>query len=235
MATAQTIIDRALRLISAIGSGESPTADESADGLIALNNMLESWQADKLTVYAYVDTAYTMVASTGSYTVGPSGNFNLTPRPTKIEQCFVRANSIDYPVELIDKQRWYAITDKTVESDIPEYAYYEPTLTTGTLKIWPVPNTGNSLHIITWTTVASLVSLATSISLPQGYERAMAYNLAVEIAPEYEREASATVQRIAAESYAAIKRMNNRQILAMPDLGTLVGPGRSDIWSGGFV
>lgn len=235
MATAQTIIDRALRLLGAIASGESPTADESADGLISLNNMLESWQADKLTVYAYVDTAFTMVASTGSYTVGPSGNFNLTPRPPKIEQCFVRASSIDYPVELIDKARWYAITDKTVESDIPEYAYYEPTLTTGTLKVWPVPNTGNSLHIITWTNVATLATLATSISLPPGYERAMAYNLAIELAPEFEREPSASVVRIAAESYAAIKRANIRPMLAMPDLGTLVGPGRSDIWSGGFV
>lgn len=235
MATAQTLIDRALRLISAIASGESPTAQESADALVALNNMLESWQTDKLTVYAFVDTSVTLNASDGSYTVGPSGDFNLTPRPPKIEQCFVRASDIDYPIELIDKERWFAITDKTVESDIPEYAYYEPTLATGTLQLWPVPNTANSLHIITWTTVSSLASLATTVTLPQGYERAIAYNLAVEIAPEFEREASKTVMKIAQDSYAAIKRVNNRPILAMPDLGTLVGPGRSDIWSGGFV
>jgi len=81
--TAQTIIDRALRLISAIASGSSPTASETADGLTALNAMIASWQLDKLNVYAYVDTSFPLTANDASYTVGPSGNFDLTPRPTK--------------------------------------------------------------------------------------------------------------------------------------------------------
>ena len=79
MATAQTIINRALRLIGAIEAGETPTSDESADALEALNAMIESWQTERLFVYALVDTSFSMVAGDGSYTVGPSGNFNLTP------------------------------------------------------------------------------------------------------------------------------------------------------------
>lgn len=235
MATAQTIIDRALRLIGAIASGESPTTAESNDGLTALNAMISSWQTEKLNVYAFVDTAFTLVATDASYTVGPSGNFNLTPRPPKIEQVYVRANSIDYPVELIDYAKWNSIPDKTSDSDIPIYAYYEPTLTTGTLQLWPVPNAAYSLHIVTWTTLAELAALATSISLPQGYERALAYNLAIEVASEYEKEASPSVQSIAMESKAAIKRANNRPMLMNNELGYLIGGQRSNIFSGGMV
>ena len=235
MASAQTIIDRALRLISAIASGESPTTAESADGLTALNAMISSWQTEKLNVYAFVDTAFTLVATDASYTVGPAGNFALTPRPSTIENCYVRASDIDYPVELVDKDKWISIPDKTSYSDIPIYAYYEPTLATGTLQLWPVPNTAYSLHIVTWTTLAELAALATTITLPQGYERALAYNLAIEVAPEYEKEASPSVVAIASESKASIKRANNRPMLMNSELGYLIGGQRSNIYSGGYI
>ena len=235
MATAQTVIDRALRLIGAIASGESPTSAESADGLVALNAMISSWQTEKLNVYAFVDTPFTLVNADSSYTVGPGGNFALTPRPSKIEQVYVRANSIDYPVELIDYEKWNSIPDKTSSSDIPIYAYYEPTLATGTLQLWPVPNTAYSLHIVTWTTLAELAAVGTTITLPQGYERALAYNLAIEVASEYEKQPSQSVVAIASESKASIKRANNRPMLMSSELGYLIGGQRSNIFSGGSV
>ena len=235
MSTAQTIIDRAARLLGAIASGESPTSAESSDALIALNAMIASWQTEKLIVYAFVDTAFTLVASDSSYTVGPAGNFALTPRPPKIEQVYVRKNSIDYPVELIDYARWNSIPDKTSDSDLPMYAYYEPTLATGTLQLWPVPNAASSLHIVTWTSVAELAAVGTTVTLPQGYERALAYNLAVEIAPEYEKEPSQTVVQIARESKAAIKRTNIRPMIADSELHRVVQGQKSNIYSGGYV
>lgn len=46
MATASDIVTRALRSLRVISSGETPTADESADGLTALNDMLAAWALD---------------------------------------------------------------------------------------------------------------------------------------------------------------------------------------------
>ena len=235
MATAQTIIDRALRLISAIASGESPETAETADGLTALNAMIASWQIDKLNVYAYVDTSFTMTATDASYTVGPAGNFALTPRPPKLEQVFVRNANIDYQVELVDYEKWYAIPDKTSQSDIPIYAYYEPSLATGTLQLWPVPNAAYDLHIVTWSSLSELATAATTITLPPGYARALAYNLAIEIASEYEKQVPASVAKIATDSYAAIKRANIRPMIAYRELQHLVRGRKSDIYSGGYV
>jgi hypothetical protein len=235
LATAQTIIDRALRLIGAIASGESPTTAESNDGLTALNAMISSWQTEKLNVYAFVDTSFNLAAADNSYTVGPAGNFALTPRPQKIEQVFVTANGINYEVELIDYEKWNRIPDQTSDSDIPVYAYYEPTLTTGTLKLWPVPNTVYALHIITWTSLAELAAVGTSVSLPQGYERALAYNLAIELAPEYGSEPSQSVVAVAMDSKASIKRANQRPMLATPDLWGAVSGQRSNIYAGGYI
>lgn len=46
MATASDIVTRALRTLRVISSGETPTADESSDGLTALNDMLAAWALD---------------------------------------------------------------------------------------------------------------------------------------------------------------------------------------------
>src|SRR3990167_5156917 len=146
MATGQTIVDRALRLVGAIASGEDPTVDESADALVALNHLLQSWQAEKLGFYTYTDTANTASAADYSYTVGPSGNFALTPRPGKIENAYARVSDIDYIIEIVSEQRWNAIPNKTDTGEIPQFAYYEPTLPTGTLLVYPVPSASVSIH-----------------------------------------------------------------------------------------
>jgi hypothetical protein len=235
MATAQTIIDRALRLIGALESGESASGNEATDALTALNAMISSWQNERLYVYAMVDTALTLTISDASYTVGPSANFNVSPRPTKIEDIYVRDADIDYPVQLVDFERWDAIPDKSVTSDLPDTAYYNPTYTTGTLQLWPVPSKAVSLHIVTWSTLAEFASAGTSVSLPQGYERALAYGLAVELAPEYGKEASQTVLRTASEAIANIKRANNPTMTAYTELGMMMSGGKSDIVSGGMI
>jgi hypothetical protein len=230
MATSQSLIDRAARLVGAVNSGVSCTAAESADGLIALNAMLEAWQIEKLDVYAFVDTAYSLVAATSSYTVGPAGNFALTPRPYKIEECFVRVSGIDYPVDLLTAEQWFAIPIKTDTATYPDRAYYEPTLPTGTLIVYPVPSAVSSLHIVTWQVVSNLAALSTTISLPPGYERAITYNLAIEWAgTEFGLPPSNDVRKIAQDSLAAIQRANHRPILNYSPMGRFFAGQRSNI------
>ena len=62
MTTATQIITRAMRLARVIGKGETPDADESADGLQALNTMLDSWQIKRLFVYQIREESFTWAA-----------------------------------------------------------------------------------------------------------------------------------------------------------------------------
>jgi len=214
MATAQSLIDRAMRLVGALESGESPTADETTDVLYALNTMLESWRLERLMVYAAVDTTKALVSGDASYTIGTGENIDVE-RPIKIENAYVTDSDTDIPITIITKRSWDAISDKTVESTYPQYLYYEESYPNGVIHLWPVPTSTNVLTLSLWTVLGAIASAATTVSLPPGYERALAYNLAVEIAPEFQVQVSDVVASIALNSKAAIKRANVKPISAI--------------------
>lgn len=227
MSTAQTIIDRAYRLLGAIASGSSATSAESADALIALNAMLESWQLEKLMVYAVQDKTYTLAGS-GTITLGAAGN--ITTRPDRIEAAFIRSGDNDYPMNKRDLAWWVGVTDKTVTADIPTDFYYEPSYPQGVLNIHPVPSAANVLHVLMWTPFTAFAAVGTTVSLPPGYERALAYNLAIDVAPELGATPSAAVVKGATDSKAAIKRANSRPISSRSELASM-GHGRFDIFT----
>ena len=227
MATGQTLVDRAGRLLGIVSSGTSLTSAESADALIAINAMLDSWRNDRLMAYALQDESLTLVAADSSYTVGSGGQLNTT-RPVSIEGCYCRAGDIDYPVRVISFEEWNSIVDKTATSDIPDCVYYEPTMSTGTLQVWPVPTTANVLHLTTRVPLTALV-LGTTVALPPGWEEAIASNGAIAIAPEFQVEPSQAVVKMANDSLKGIKRINSRPIRAHTDMAEMFGLKRSNI------
>ena len=216
MATGQTLIDRACRLLGVVTSGSSATAAESADALVAFNAMIDSWKNDGLMAYSLETESKAMVVGDASYTFTTSGDFNGT-RPVTIVSAYMTIGDTDYPVEVITSDEWYAIEDKTTTSDLVEKVWYNPTMASGTVNVWPVPSATNTLTLVVRTPLADL-ALGTTVSLPPGWEKAIAYNGAIEIAPEFEKQPSAAVIKGATESLAAIKRVNSSPISGRSEL-----------------
>jgi hypothetical protein len=219
-----------MRLIGVLSKGETLSSSDAADGLEALNAMLDSWRNERMMAYAIKDESLTLVATQSSYTIGTGGDLSTT-RPVRIEGAYVRSSDIDYPVEMLDAKQWAAIEDKTSTSDWPDYAYYQPTMSTGTLYVYPVPTAGNTLHVLTWTPFTAF-ALADTVTLPPGYEEAMATNLAPRLAPEYGVSVSAEVVAMARDSKANIKRVNSVVPKLTTALGAMFGPVTSNILTG---
>lgn len=82
--SAATLIAAALRDIGVLAEGEPMSAAMGADGLIRLNQMVQSWQAEFGTVTAVERTIFPLVSNQQTYTIGPGGDFNV-PRPVSID------------------------------------------------------------------------------------------------------------------------------------------------------
>ena len=61
--TAGDQINAALRLIGQLAEGETPSAATSQDALAALNQMLDSWSIERLSVYNTQDQVFTWPAN----------------------------------------------------------------------------------------------------------------------------------------------------------------------------
>jgi len=205
-------------LLGSIGKGESPDSDEANDGLVSLNTMLDSWSNESLALYATLQENFALVASTNSYTIGSGGVFNTT-RPVKITNAFIRdSNNIDIPVKVLRSRDSYdLITLKTSSSTYPQYLYYDTAFPLGTIYLWPTPSAVTTLYLDSYKQLQQFAALTTALAMPPGYERAIVYNLAMEIASEYGVTPSPIVMSIAVESKAILKRINQKDMIARVD------------------
>lgn len=223
MTTVANICDRAARLLSQVNPGETMTTSEYSDALVSLNAMVDSWRNERLMCFAMRDETVTMVSAQTSYTIGPSGNLNTT-RPVKIDDAYVVISNISYPdVKILTVEEWDAIPSKTATSNRPDRIYYQPSYPLGTLYVYPIPNAASDLHILTWTPLTAFAAVTDTVSLPPGWEEALATNLAIAISPEYKTQASAAVIKMAVDAKANIKRVNAPLMKAYTELQALVG------------
>lgn len=206
MTTALDIIERAMKKSGVLTKSEVADSDEAADALVSLNNLLSSWSNESISVYARTTESFTLVAGTSSYTIGSGQTFN-TARPIYIADAYIRLSTLDYPVEIVTDETYGLIADKTARGR-PTILNYTPGHPSGTIKLWNNPDQAYSLFLVSEKELGQL-TLSTTVDLPPGWERALIYNLAVELAPEYGQQPDQLVYNIAVES----KRMVNAAVM----------------------
>lgn len=211
MTTALQLITSSLRKLGAVAAGEALDADEQSDALAALNQILESWNLKGLALYRRENAVYTLVPSQQTYTIGSGADFDGA-RPITLHSAFVTRGGIDYPLAVLTQAQWNDILQKSTESQLPEAVYYEPTFPDGTLRFWPVPLEALPVTLAIDMQLAVVADINDDLSFPPGYERALLYALAVDLAPEYPAVTlSQSVIDAADEALADIKRANNTQ------------------------
>lgn len=70
MATAQAIINKSLRLLGVLASGEAPTAAEASDSFDSLNSIIDAYSANPSYYFTNLDEVFTLVAAKGNYCIG---------------------------------------------------------------------------------------------------------------------------------------------------------------------
>ena len=218
-ATAGELIKGSLRLIGMLAEGEEPSADTMQDSIMAMNQMIQSWDTERLSVFGTMDQVFTWPAYEMTRTIGPTGNF-VGERPIEIDDATYfkdPSSGLSFGVKLINQQQYDGIAFKTVTSTYPQVMWVNNSFPDMTMTIYPVPIKALEWHIISVETLHEVTSVATDIYFPPGYLRAFRYNLAMELAPEFGVEPSPQVQRIAMTSKRNLKRINNPgDLMAIP-------------------
>ena len=222
--TAGEQINRALRLIGMLAEGETPSAATAQDSLMALNQMIDSWNTERLSVFSTIDQIVNWPVGSINETLGPSGSLTrlngTAVRPVLVDDSTYfkdPGTGVSYGVKLINQQQYNGIAVKTVTSTFPQVMFVNMTYPDVDLFIYPRPTRLLEWHFISVEQLTQPANLSTDILFPPGYLRAFTYNLACEIAPEFGVEPSPQVQRIAMYSKRNLKRINNPDdVMSMP-------------------
>jgi len=188
--TAQSLINKSLRLLGVLASGETTTADEAQDSLYSMNSTIDSFSANPQYYFCTQAEQFALVNYQNTYTIGndpdaPTAADWVTARPVRIVGAFTRLNSVDTPLALITEQYWTNITDKAARGK-PTKLLYRPNLPYGQVLLYPTPNTpGQTIFIKAERMIAKYATLVSTQYLPPGYQRLLELSLAMELAPEY--------------------------------------------------
>ncbi len=217
--TAADQINGALRLIGMLAEAETPSAATAQDSLNALNQMIDSWNTERLSVFSTQDQVFTWLPNLIHRTLGPTGDF-VGNRPILVDDATYfkdPTNGISFGIKIINQQQYDGIAVKTVTSTYPQVMWINMDYPNIDMYLYPVPTKALEFHFISVTELTQPASLSTTLAFPPGYLRCFKYNLACEIANEFGVEPPPNVARIAMTSKRNLKRINNPDdIMSLP-------------------
>ena len=223
-----------------LGPQRTPSPAQFQDAIDELNRLTGSLNCDRLFIYSIARDEYPLDPPKMTYTIGiptdspanvplnaslfnaaPSGGGGdvvdfLAPRPQLIE----RANIVDvtgtirYPLALFTSLQWSRISYQTIPNTIPTALYNDRAYPVSTLYLWGQPQSGQTLELFTWTQVPTFQNLTDQVLLPIQYEDALVLNLAVRLAPHFQRIVSDDVRMQARESLMRLESINAPQPVA---------------------
>jgi hypothetical protein len=221
--TALDLISSALRLINVQAAGEPVPIAMANDALLVLNDMIDSWNADRLAIFTIQINDFPFVLGQQTYTLGTKGNFNI-PRPARIEgmstiQLTNPAVPVEIPIAMYTVDQWQnQVPVKNVTGSIPLICYDDGAFPLRNLNFWPIPvEQPNSVRIYSWAALPAQ-TLAAQVAFPPGYRQAFRYNLAVLLAGEFAAPVPSNVAAIAIDSLGKVKTMNAPELRLQSDL-----------------
>lgn len=234
--TALDIIKSAFRLINVLAAGENPEPADAQDALKILNDMVSSWNIEELMIYTLGNyQEYPLTVGKQDYTLGPGGDFDA-PRPDHIQRMGIvslnnPAQPLELPIQMLTTEQWAAVPVKLITSTLPLQCYDDGAFPFRNLHFRYLPQIPVNVRIYAWNALSLFPDLVTPMAFPPGYLKAIRYNLAVELSPEF----SATgirpeVVATAISSKAAIKSLNSGPIDIQCD-PAVVGTGKSRVFN----
>jgi hypothetical protein len=217
-----------------LGPQRTPSSAQFQDAIEELNRMIGSWNCDRLNIYSISRNQFPLTGA-GSYTIGQVpgmlADFDA-PRPQAIERANVINGSIRYSVGLVTPAQWAEITVQALPNTIPYVLYNDRAYPLSTLFLYGQPVGGMELELYTWFAIQTFQKLEDVVMLPPGYEDALVLNLAVRLAPHFQRQVNVDVRNDAQKSLMRIESINAPRPIASTGALGCGGHHNFNIYSG---
>lgn len=150
MTTTEQMIGGAMRLIGALAAGETMEAADADDALRAFNEMVESWNTERLSVFTTQDQVFSWPSGQATRSIGPTGNF-VGERPITLDDAtyFVDPGTgISYNIVPVNQDQYNSIALKTAQSTFPQWIWLNEAYPDAEMTVFPVPAHAHMAHCL---------------------------------------------------------------------------------------
>jgi hypothetical protein len=221
-----------------LGPGRTPSPAQFQDAIDELNRLAGSLNCDRLFIYSITRSEYPLDPPKASYTIGQSPDpFEPVDFRAQRPQLIERANiitsqqSIRYPLVLAGDLQWADIPLQEMPNTIPQILYNDRAFPVSTLYLWGQPMSGQVLELFTWTQVPYFLTITDVVLLPLQYFDALVLNLAVRLAPHFQKVLDQNVREDARISLMRLESINAPQPIADLSGGLGCGCNRYNVYS----
>lgn len=243
--TCNDVVTQALKKSGIMGLGQSPypSGSDVLDAQNDFSDMLAEWNSKTWLVWNKLDLGFVSDGRAGpgmggAYTVGPGGNYNITPAPDRVESAYLRilANTtiagsgmpVDQPLERIEAHEQYGRIALKQLVAFPKAYFYDSSSPLGNLLIYPWPQASlYEIHIIVKNVFPLILPLNTDLSmLPPVLRAAMKFNLAIRLRQAYGKglREDRELTKLARSTLSTI-RMSRIQVPELSLPGIVLGRG----------
>lgn len=216
--TVLELLTASMHRLGYLEATETPRAADLDAVKQAANDLIDAWRLDDLLCYRVQRHTLSLVASTPTYTIGPSGGSLTAALPIDLERAGLvldpsATSPRETPMAVLSAQEWASIRAKSATSDYPDSVYLDRTVASGlaTLYVFPVPSSSTpDLALYLRVALDELGENDVELELATGYRRALVTNIALEAASLLGVEPSAWLTAQAAEAKADVQRSNVR-------------------------
>jgi hypothetical protein len=215
---AQGLINLVLKDIGETDGDETPTTAESNDALATLNHIISSWSNEGVLIAGLTHTTFSLAADTAAYVMGSGQTWATSARPMKIVGAEAYSGKFKNGVECVSyaeyRRRVKNATGLT--ATLPDLLGFDNAAANIAVRVHPTPNATASIEVDYWMPLTQIATLATALSLPEGFEWALRTALVIALCPMYNREATQNQAANAAAAKAAIQEINRSLLPAPP-------------------
>lgn len=218
MATASSIITRALKMAGIIDAIEAASAEELSDGLESLNELLAGMSIARGLISAQVTEALTLTNGDGIYSIGSGADLSTT-RPLRIESAYITSNGVDSPLGIGSRNDYNEIPDKTTQGT-PSDIYYDQAFANGDLRFYPVPDAAYVVTVSSWKPISQVSAVGDDVSMPDYLLAYIKVSLAINLATEYRQPVSEVWYSQKSDLEAKMRSLHRQPARARFDMTT---------------
>ena len=197
MSTVKAVLTEAAELLGVLSPGQTLSGYKFSRLLNSMNFMLSSWSADAMRIFVPTREVLTLTAGLSKHTIGDGGDLDTT-RPEHIFDSFITVTDTDYNVRVVSNDQYNRITVKSQPSR-PTRMYYEKNMPLGSIFFFYTPDLAYDFTLISLKPFPTYVGNE-SFVLPNGYERAIAYNTAIAAAPKFGKQVPIEIAAVAGDA-----------------------------------